>query len=169
MNDFGVQPVYLAAQVFNFVILLLILKRFMYKPILKVLEHRKTTISNNIKMAEQLAQQQQNIQQESEKQLSIAAKEAREIVTEASNTANQIINEAHKKAKTDIELMLQRSKETLTQERQKMIEEVRQELATLVVMGVSKISSKVLDESDHKHIVSQAIEELEQERPVKKQ
>lgn len=161
INDFGIQPVYLAAQVVNFVILLFILKRFMYKPILKVLEQRKMTISNNLKMAAQLEIQHQGIKQETEKKLTIATKEAREIITGASNTANEIIKGAHKKAEKDIELMLKKNKETLSQERENMKEAIREELAKLVVMGVSKITSKVLDESDHKNIVSQAIDELE--------
>ncbi len=166
-NDFGVQPIYLAAQVVNFLILLFILKRFMYKPLLKVFEERKITISNNLKIAEQLEHQRQNIKEESDVQLKNASKEALEILAEASKTANQIVKDAHKKVENDIEVMLKKGKETLSQEREIMVQEVREELASLVVLGVTQVAGKVLNESDHKNIVSQTIKEIEYNSPTK--
>ena len=161
ISNFGIQPVYLAAQVVNFLILLFILKRFMYKPLLKVFEERKTTISNNLKIAEELEQQRQNIKEESGIQLTNTSKEALKILAEASDTANQIVQDAHKKAEIDIEIMLKNGKDALSQERLIIIKEVREELASLVVMGVTQVAGKVLDESDHRNIVSQTIEDLE--------
>src|SRR4030067_222054 len=54
LEDFGVEPILLLAQVVNFVILLYILKRFLYKPILKVLEERKKRIETSVKQSEDI-------------------------------------------------------------------------------------------------------------------
>ena len=54
LENFGVEPVLLLAQIVNFAILLFILKRFLYKPILKVLEERKNKIETSMKQSEQI-------------------------------------------------------------------------------------------------------------------
>ena len=51
LSDFGVQPILLLAQIVNFLILLILLKKFLYKPILQVLEKRKETIDEATKQA----------------------------------------------------------------------------------------------------------------------
>lgn len=160
LTDFGVQPVYLVAQIVNFLIVLLVLKRFMYKPILKILEDRKTTITSNLIKAEELEQQLQKIKEESEFKRLNASNEAQKITAKASDTAHQIIKEAHHQAALDIKMMLKRGKEALAQEQEKMKEETQKELINLVVLGVSQVASKVLDESDHKKIVAETIKKI---------
>src|SRR5688572_12301567 len=106
VRDFGIQPVLLAAQVVNFLILLLILKKFLYGPILKVLETRKKRIEESLKNASVIELRLQKTEEEKEKVLEKAALEARKILDEATKSANLVIEEAHKKASQDIvELM----------------------------------------------------------------
>ena len=156
--DFGVQPVYLAAQAVNFIILLLILKRFLYKPILQVLEDRKKTVSDSLVKAEQIAVQLQTTEQESAHKLSEVSKQAKIILDNASNTADQIITDAHEKAQADIELMIDKSKKSILVEREMMKKEMADELSGLVLLGIEKIVGKVIDQPDHIKIVDQTIQ-----------
>lgn len=160
LADFGVQPVYLAAQAVNFIILLLILKKFLYGPILKVLEERKSTVSDTLIKAEQIEAKLHTTEQDSEKKLQEVSKQARIMLDKASMTANQIIAEAHEKAQADAEIIIELGKETIVVEREKMKTEMREELADLVLLGIEKIAGKVLDQRDHMKIVDQTIEGL---------
>ena len=161
LTDFGVQPVYLAAQIVNFMILLLILKKFLYKPILQVLEDRKKTVSNNLAIAEQIELKLKTTEQESAKKLSDVSKKAKIILENASNTADQIIADAHEKARADVDVMIERGRESIRAERELMKKEMTEELAGLVVLGMERVAGKVLDDPDHQKIVEQALEELE--------
>ena len=167
LADFGVQPVYLAAQVVNFIVLLLILKKFLYRPILKVLEDRKKTVSESLINAEQIEVQLQVTEQESAKKLSEVSKQAKMILDNASNTANQIIADAHEKAKADIESMIEKGKENIIVEREMMKKEMSEELAGLVLLGVERIAGKALDQPDHMKIFDQTIEGLKRGVPTK--
>ena len=160
LTDFGVQPVYLVAQIVNFIILLLILKKFLYKPILKVLKDRKRTVSDSLIKAEQITSQLQTTEVKSAEKLSEASMQARVILNNASNTADRIIADAHEKAQVDIDLMIEKGKQSISVEREMMKNEVREELASLVILGVERIAGKVIDQSDHTKIVDQTINSL---------
>ncbi len=163
ISDFGVQPVYLAAQAFNFIILLLVLKKFLYRPILKVINERKTLVSDSLVKAETIDQRFQATEEESAKQLAETSKEAQKIIDKAKNTANQIIADAHNKAQLDIEKMIDKSKQEIQLEREKMRTEMYEELANLIVLGVKKVSSKLLHEPDHLKVVDETVAILKYE------
>ncbi len=98
LSQFGVNPLLLAAQVVNFLILLFVLKKFLYGPILKVLEKRKLTIEQSLKHAEEIEQKLVAISEEEEKRLIKASQEGEKIIKQASESSVAIIDESRKKA-----------------------------------------------------------------------
>lgn len=157
LNDFGVKPILLAAQIVNFLILFLILKKFFYHPLLRVLEERKERIRNSLRNTEIIKQRLQTTEEESAKKLSAASKEAKIIIDAATNTANEIIAKAHRQAQSDTELMVERGRKSLLQEREIVIKKLRGEYAESVISGIEKIAYKVLDQADHKKIIEQQL------------
>jgi F-type H+-transporting ATPase subunit b len=162
LTDFGVQPIYLAAQAVNFIILLLILKKFLYRPILKILKDRKQTISDTLLKAEQITAQLQTADVTAAEKLSEASKQAQVIIANASNTAHRIITEAHEKAQVDVDLMIEQGKQSISVERENMKNEMSDQLAGLVVLGMEKIAGKVIDRPEHSKIVDQTINSLKE-------
>ncbi|SRR5258708_3954442 len=160
LSDFGVQPILLAAQVVNFLILLLILRRFLYRPILKVLKQRQETIAQSLRNAQQIEERLQKTEEEKELVLEKAAKEAQKLIDEATVAANQVVADAHTKASSDMEKILEQGKQTIRLEKEKMQQEIREELADLVVLGIEKVAGKVLDKKVQKEIVERSIKEL---------
>ncbi len=159
--DFGVQPVYLAAQMVNFLILLVILNKFLFKPILKVLEERKRTVSETLSNADQIKSKLSQAEQDVEAKLSDASRQAKMILENASNQAQKIIEDARQKAQQDADEIIHNGKEAVDAERQAMKKEVQKEFAGLLVLGVEKVSGKVLKEVDHGKIVEQTIKSLD--------
>lgn len=159
-KDFGIQPILLAAQVVNFLVLLFILKRFLYKPILKMLEQRKQTIAQSLKDAEEIKQKLAETERDRELALEKAAIEAKKMLEEASKSASQVIQEAHLKAGKDIKELIEKNKESMKLEREKLHQEIREELADLVVTTVQKISGKIFSSKDQKEIIERSISDL---------
>lgn len=160
LSDFGVQPILLAAQVVNFLILFFILKKFLYRPILKMFETRKQTIAQSLKNAEEIEQRLLKTEEDREKKLRQASDEARKILDDATKSASGIVAEAHTKAALDMDIIFKKGEESIKQEKAKMQQEIREELANLVVLALQKVSGKVFNRSDQKNILQQTIKDL---------
>lgn len=161
INEFGIKPILLLAQVVNFFILLFLLKKFLYKPILKVLEERKEKIAESIANSEKIQLELKKIAEEYDKKMQQAGKESKKIIEEATASANLIISDAHKKAQVDIEKMIVKAEAEIKQERGKLHQEIRSELADLVSLGMQKIAGKVLSDKDRKDLTANSIKEFE--------
>lgn len=160
LTDFGVKPILLVAQVVNFLILLFILKRFLYKPILKVLETRKEKIAQGLKDAEEIEKRLQQVTAEREEKLKVAGTDAEKILQEATKTAEKIVTAAHEKASADIEKMIEKSEDSMRLERAKMQQEMKTELVDLVVLTLEKVTGQVISEKDQKTLVKKSIKNI---------
>ena len=88
LETFGVQPVLILAQIVNFIILLFLLKKFAYKPIMKVLDDRKHKIETSVKQAEEI-----------EIKLAETESKQKEIVKAAEKESSRILDETREAAK----------------------------------------------------------------------
>lgn len=168
LTDFGVQPVYLAAQVINFIILLLILKRFLYKPILKVLDERKQIAAKSLSQAELIEEKLQLIENESARKLQEVTKQAQRILDNASEAADKIISDAHIKAKADVDQIMEKGRLSLAAERERVKKEMTEELSGLVLMGIEKVSGKIIDQPDHLKLLDQTLDSISARRVMVK-
>lgn len=160
LNQFGVQPILLAAQVVNFLILLFILKRFFYKPILKILEERKNKIANSIKQAEEIEKRLLSLESEREERLKKADAEAKAIIIEAGKQSDSLINDARLKAKHEIEKLIEKNNEAMRKTRDKLYQEIRMDLANLISIGLQKITKGVLTKKDHQDLIKETVKNL---------
>ncbi len=160
LEQFGIQPILLIAQIVNFVILLFILKKFLYGPILKVLETRRLKIAESLKNAEDIEKKLAQTEEDREKALEKAAKEAQRILDEAKSSATQVVADAHGKASQDIEDLMKKGQEQLKVERDKMQQEIRNELSNLVVLALEKVIGKTVTTKDQKELIERTIKGL---------
>lgn len=160
LNQFGIQPVLLAAQVVNFLVLLIVLNTFLYQPILKVLKERQKRIAQSLKDAQEIEQRLQQTEEDKEKVLEDALREAQRIIDEATQAGKQIITEARIEASAGMDKILEQGRESIRLEKAKMQQEIREELADLVVLGIEKVAGKVLNRKDQKEIVERSIKDL---------
>lgn len=160
LDTFGVQPVLLGAQIINFLILLLLLNKFLYKPILKVLEQRRQKIAESLKNAEEIEANLAKSEEDRDKKLQKAGQEAKDIIEEARQSATEIINDAHTKAVDEMQLLIAKTKQELDAERQKMAQELRGEFANLVVTSLEKVAQKNLSATDKQKLAKEAISQI---------
>lgn len=150
----------MAAQVVNFLILLFILKKVLYGPILKVLEQRKQRIAESLKNAEEIEKRLIQTEDEREKVLIKAASEAQRILDEATKSAGLLIADAKQKATREMEAIVKKGEASIKTEREKMFQEIRTELADLVVISLEKVVNKTLSQKDQKALIEKSVKDL---------
>ncbi|MCL5411667.1 MAG: F0F1 ATP synthase subunit B [Patescibacteria group bacterium] len=160
LKDFGFQPILLFAQIVNFLILLLILKRFLYKPVLAMLEKRKQTIADSLKQAEEIEKRLAETKVEQEKLLSQASMKAQSYIDEAKEAAKEFQAKSFEETRVHMEATLIKAKETIEREREKMKSELQKELVGLVIETTSKVAGKILTVEDQKKLSQEIVKEI---------
>ena len=157
LNEFGVDWKLLIAQIINFLLLLFILKKILYKPILAMLEERKNKIADAMKNAEDIEKKLEKIEKEREATIEKASAEAMKILEDATKTSSQIIAEAQEKASEDIKTIVEKAHQQIASDRNQMREEIRTELANLVAAAMTSVYEKKLTKSDHDEIIKNTL------------
>src|SRR5258707_1189450 len=102
MDKLGIEPKLLLAQIINFCIILAVLSKLLYKPILTMLEKRKKEITEGLQLTEKMREEEEKFQLKKQKMLEVARKEAQDIIEEAKKQGKEeekeIIAAAHKEA-----------------------------------------------------------------------
>jgi len=160
LEDFGVEPILLLAQVVNFVILLYILKRFLYKPILKVLEERKKKIETSVKQSEEMQKRFDEITKKQTEILDKAKAESEQIIEGAKNEAKILADQIQLNATNAGNERIKRTQQTLEIEKQKMINEAKREIVDVVTSITEKVVQKNLTKGDKERLVRQVLTEI---------
>lgn len=156
MEALGIDLKLLIAQAVNFVILLLVLRKFLYGPIVKMLCDRKEKVEQGIKDAELATKALDEATMQSKKILGEATQGSNKIVASAKK---QIEQETHKQlaaAKDSASEIVNRAKEQAKLEQERIIYNAKKEIADLVVAVSEKILSEKTDKSD----INKAIEAI---------
>lgn len=160
LDQFGVQPVLLAAQVVNFLILLFILKKFLYKPILKVLDERKKKIEESLKNAEEIEAKLAKTEVESEKILQKALASGQKILDETNQTAAQIMEEANKTAQQMLAKAADDGKKIVAMQKQELEVQIRESVGTMIAAVMQKVTSKKITKADQVSIIEKEVKNL---------
>ncbi|MEK7065488.1 MAG: ATP synthase F0 subunit B, partial [Patescibacteria group bacterium] len=90
MEQLGIEPTLLVAQIVNFAIIVVVLSKLLYKPILAMLEKRKREIAQGLALTEKMRQEEEKFKERKEKMLLEARKEGHEIIEEARKQAKVV-------------------------------------------------------------------------------
>lgn len=148
----------LIAQLLNFVILYFILKRFLYKPIKKMLDSREQEVKKAYDDAETASKEATELKSAYEEKLASAKEEAQEIVKTATKKAqsksDEIIGEAQQKAVS----MKQKAEEQIELEKKKALKEIKDDIADLAISAARQVVGHELEASGHERLVEDFIE-----------
>jgi len=159
LANFGVEWPFFIAQLVNFAILFFLLKRFLYKPILDMLEKRRVEIEEGLYHAKQMTEDAKKFEVEQTALREKAKKESQHIVDNAvlagERIRDGILKDASEKAKEFMDSAELRIKE----ERKKMMSEVKGEVLTLASQIVEKILNEKMDTEHDKKFIEEIIKE----------
>lgn len=160
LNQFGVNPILLFAQVVNFLVLLFILKRFLYKPILKVLSERRQKIEQSLRNAEEIKKKLLETQEESEKILAKTAAQTQKMMDDAKKELELFRDEMRQNAKREAEQIIRKGQESAQAQALRMQQEVMSKMAEIVAVGIEKVTGKVLNKKEQKDILEREVKNI---------
>ncbi len=139
----------------NFLILLALLWRFLYKPVVRMLDERSDRIKESMQRADAIKEQLARTNEETRLALESARKEAQAIADQASQIGEQIKAQARKDAQTEADKILVQARQQIEQERRQMMAELRLEMASLVVLAAGKVIGQQLDDRAQHQLVEE--------------
>jgi F-type H+-transporting ATPase subunit b len=147
----------LIVQVVNFLILLFILQRLLYKPLLAKMEERTAAIKTALDQARSAQEAAARQQEENEGRLRAAYAEAASIREQALREAAEESRKHVEAAQTQARKLVDDTKAQLDAEIRRAREELRREVSDLAIAAAEKLVRRTLREDDHRRIVTEAI------------
>jgi F-type H+-transporting ATPase subunit b len=159
-DAFGVDVPKLLFQVINFLLLLYLLNRFLFKPVLKLLDERESRIKKGLEDAEAAARDRELAQAEREAALDEARKEAQAMIARATKIADDSRAEILAEAKAQAEKVTTRATEEITAEKERAMAELRATVADLALQAASRLVRKEMDGPTQRKLVEDFLAEV---------
>lgn len=147
----------LIAQFLTFAILLYILYKLAYDPIIKMLDERTAKIDKGIKDAETAVEKLQEIEKQEKEVLNKAKREAQEIITSAEEVAEKNKAEILENTRTEARKVFADTEKAIEEEKKKMREELKKETIELVMVATEKVLKDKIDGDKDKEIIESAV------------
>ncbi len=146
MEALGLNLGYLLVQILNFAILFVVLRAWVFKPIMDLLERRRETIAQGVEDARIAAEARANAEKEAESILTEAQKQAAERVRESSSRAEEVVKEIHAEAEKEAAKVREAALEEAQQAKEQALGELRGQIAALAISAAQKVIGASLDE-----------------------
>lgn len=157
---FGIDWKLLLAQAVNFLIVLLVLWKFAYKPILKLLHDREEKIDKSLSNADRVEKLKVEMEQEKTVVLAQAKKEAQVILADAQEKIELNRQTQIDKTKDEVQKLVTRAKEDIKAEKAKVMKQTESELGNIAVMIAEKLVRRELSSKDHEDLVKETLKHI---------
>nr|WP_220127257.1 F0F1 ATP synthase subunit B [Halobacillus locisalis] len=151
-------------QLFFFIVLLVLLRMFAWGPLMNMMKEREDYVANEINTAEKSREEAQRMQREASEELKKTRQDAQSIIEDARKTAGQQERDILESARNEAERIKESAREEIGQERDKAIQALKDQVATMSVMIASKVIEKELSEQDQEKLINEYIDEAGEER-----
>ena len=160
VETFGIDWPMLIAQAINFLIVAYVIWKFAFKNILSTIKEREKQISDSLKNADRIKLELEETEKQQEETLQEASIEAKKTISSAQEQAKAFIESQKEDARKQAEEIISKAKVAMEQERERVLREAREEIASLVVLTASKVLAKDLSEDEKERFSTRATEEL---------
>ena len=161
MEKLGLNTTWLLAQIVNFGLLLFVLWRFAYKPVLKMLDDRKQKIQASLDYAEQVKRDAANQQKEFEKKLDETRREIQAASAAASQAGEKEREVILAQARDEARKLVEQAKSQIDYERKQMLSDLREEVVRLSMLASQKVIGQSLDEKAHHRLVDEFLKQAD--------
>ena len=160
LNTLGIDFKSIIIQGVGFLILLFVLKKFLFGKISAMIKARTDEVKNTYEKTEKDRSAAEQLMQEYQKKLTDAEAEAARRDQEAINEGNRISENIVKHAKEEVEQIRVKAQESIEQERKKALTEIRNQVVTLSILASSKIIQQSISQKTAEKLVDDFIEEI---------
>lgn len=160
ITKLGIDWKLLVAQIINFAILLFVLKKFVFGPVLQKLEQRKAMIAKSVSDSKHAEDVLKDVEVSRAQMLEKTKKQTLEMLEEAAKAAEATKNSIVEAARNEASQVFEQSKVQIAREKEKMLKEASDELGMMVVRAAEKIIEREFTPEDQKRLVAHATEQF---------
>jgi F-type H+-transporting ATPase subunit b len=155
LEGLGINLGYLLVQIFNFLIVLVILRAWVYKPLLQMLERRRKTVAQSLEDARVAAEARANAEREAQAIIAQAQQEAAQRIREATERAEQVGREIKASAEAEAAELRQAGAAEAEQAKVQALGELRGQVGALAVAAAQKLIGETLDGARQRHLIAE--------------
>lgn len=159
MSGLGIRLPDLIFQIIAFLLLLWVLNRYAFKPILKVLDDRAAKVRESLEAAERARADVVQAEQRSFEELQTARVQAQEIVARAREQSEQTIAQSRAAAREEAEKVKASFEQQMAAEQERTRAELRTEVVDLAILAASRVIRRSLDAEQHRQLIEETLRE----------
>ncbi|HEX8182214.1 MAG TPA: F0F1 ATP synthase subunit B [Candidatus Saccharimonadales bacterium] len=160
----GINPQALVIQLITFVLAYLVLRKYAFKPILKVLGERRELIENGVKLGEEMQKERTELDRKVSATLQDARRQADTVVAEAHDASRDLQREAEEKARLKAENIVTEAHARAEQDKQQMRKQLEQEVVGLISDATEVIIDEKVDARKDAALIDRALKRRSQGR-----
>lgn len=160
IKNFGVNPILLAAQIINFLIIFFLLKKFLYKPVLELLKKRQAMIKEGINQAEESRIKLEKVVIEEKNILRNAQLQAKKLIEDARQESIELTLQMNENAKKQTEKILKDAKDQIARESLETEKKLAVNVSKLAVSFLQKALSEFFSVKEQKEVLSNALSKI---------
>jgi F-type H+-transporting ATPase subunit b len=146
--------------IFTFLVLLLLLQRFAWKPLLQALENRQEMIRQSLEDAKLAKQELERVQQDSLRIVSEARVEADTIILNSRSDAAKIRDQLREQARNETDVLLKNAEKEIQQETAQALSQIRHEAVDISLTIASKLIQRNLSKEDNEALIENALKQI---------
>ena len=156
-SKLGIDWRLLLAQMINFGILVFVLTKFLYRPMLKLLDERRQKIAEGLAQAEEAAKARRETEEWRKLEEQKLRQEADRILAEAKTQGEALQENITAKAFEEANRIREQTRKDLERERQRVFQEAQKELAGLAIFAAEKVLERSMSDEDTKKAAEEAV------------
>ena len=160
----GVNPWTALFALANFLFIFFMLRKFLFKPVMKMIDDRQKEIDGLYKDAEDAKKDAQAKQQEYDRKLSAAQQTSEQLVREAVARGQSREEEILRQANAQASAMMDKAADDIAREKKKAVNDAKDEISVIALSIAGKVVGRELNDADHARLVDGFIEELGEDK-----
>ena len=159
MGALGINLPLLVSFIISFVILFALLRLFLYKPVMKMLDERAKRIKESMEQAEATKAEYAHAEEEVKKLISKAREDGQALINQAAQIGERLKEETKEGARKEAQVIVDRTRAELEEERDRIIDDLRREFVDISISAAEKVIKETLDKERHRKLIEEALEE----------
>lgn len=158
-EQLGIDWTLLVLQALAFLVLVVVLGKFVYPVFMRIIDDREGRIEESLKAAREAADHANSVQDEIDKKLATARREARDIVATAKDEANNMLAKADEKSKANADHLIEVARDEIAKETTAAKRALHNETIELVALATEKVIAGSINVKTDKTVIKKALEE----------
>jgi F-type H+-transporting ATPase subunit b len=155
----GINLPLLVVFIINFIVLFVLLRIFLYKPVMKMLDERAQRTKEGMELAEATKKEYEQAKGEVQKQIEKGRQETQAIIAQAMQVGERLKEESRQEAAKQAQTIIDRTRTELETERDKIVEDLRREFVDISITAAEKVIKETLDREKHRKLIEETLRE----------